>query len=98
MGKASRRKHAAPPLPTKDTQRIQLTPREAKDLQGLCAVASLAVIALQQQMTEELAAARAPADEELARLTKKYAKAGMRAGVTYTLDVATHSLVEVRQP
>lgn len=91
MGKASRR----PRAPTAET-RIVLTPREAKDLQGLCAVAALQLIALRQEVTERTAAAQRPQQQEIARLAKKYAKAGMRAEALYTLDPATHSLVEVR--
>lgn len=95
MGKASRRTHV-PPRPASKEIRIQLTPREAKDLQGLCAVAALQLIALRQEVTERTAAAQRPHQQEMARLAKKYAKAGMRADADYTLDPATHALVEVR--
>lgn len=89
MSKSSRQH-----LPNPNAEvRIALTPREFKDLQGLCAIAAIALMTIKQQADAAIAAAQAPQQKELARLAKKYRDQGMRADHNYRFDVATHSLV-----
>lgn len=82
------------PNPNAET-RIVLTPREFQDLHGVCAIATVALLTIKQQADAAITAAQAPQREALARLARKYQKAGMRPDRNYRFDPADHALVEV---